>query len=161
MQANKPAHLDFVKVRVYTMAPMKPRTAKKIPIQDIIWISTIILLVSPEKQELIVTCNTVSLNTLPLISETYKIHCTCKLQFCMEWNYQTARHSLKSKPVWYLFFSYRNVWNKHRTKILLLYFITWLDDLPETFWTQSSLILDCQRKSLGYKKNRMTPATVF
>lgn len=67
MQANKAAHLDFVKVRVYTMAPMKPRTAKKIPIQDIIWISTIILLVSPEKQELIVTCNTVSFRVLFLI----------------------------------------------------------------------------------------------
>lgn len=49
MQANNPAHLDFVKVRVYTTVPMKPRTAQKTPKEDIIWISNVKILGSPEK----------------------------------------------------------------------------------------------------------------
>lgn len=50
MQANNPAHLDFVKVRVYTTVPMKPRTAQKTPKEDIIWISNVKILGSPEKK---------------------------------------------------------------------------------------------------------------
>lgn len=73
MQDNNPAYLDFVKVRVYTMAPMKPRTAQKIPIEDIIWISSIMFLVSPE--------NRYFLNALTLVTKTNKrqksMHCIC------------------------------------------------------------------------------------
>lgn len=47
MQANNPAHLDFVKVHVYTTVPMKPRTAQKTPKEDIIWISNVKILGSP------------------------------------------------------------------------------------------------------------------
>lgn len=53
MHANNPAHLDFVQVRVYTTVPMKPRTAQKTPKEDIIWISCVKILGSPEKKNVI------------------------------------------------------------------------------------------------------------
>lgn len=60
MQANNPAHLDFVKVRVYTIVPVKPSTAQKTPMEYMIWVSSIKWLGSPDKKNVFVMYHVLS-----------------------------------------------------------------------------------------------------
>lgn len=94
MQANNPAHLDFVKVRVYTIVPVKPSTAQKTPMEDMIWVSSIKWLGSPDKKNVFVMYHVLSkLFSVIHVYERWlleriirnRIHYSCQMQFRMSY----------------------------------------------------------------------------